>query len=139
MTQFTRPVGAKSWSHPWYKRSCWVNGFRIAQLQREPICQYCQRAAATVVDHKIPFIQNGVADWELFSSPSNHQSLCKPCHDAKTAREDRFGRAGRTSNNGPKPVATGDAGRQFVSSSVDTRKVDAALDPAEISKLLEGL
>lgn len=44
---------------------------------------------ATVVDHNIPHKGNKVLFWDV----SNWQSLCKACHDAKTAREDGgFGR-----------------------------------------------
>jgi 5-methylcytosine-specific restriction protein A len=45
---------------------------------------------AEVVDHIIPHR----GDYTLFWDCSNHQALCKPCHDRKTAREDgAFGRA----------------------------------------------
>jgi 5-methylcytosine-specific restriction protein A len=45
--------------------------------------------AASVVDHIVPHR----GDERLMWSESNWQSLCKPCHDAKTAREDGgFGR-----------------------------------------------
>lgn len=44
---------------------------------------------ATVVDHVVPHKGNQ----ELFWLESNHQGLCKRCHDSKTAREDGgFGR-----------------------------------------------
>lgn len=46
--------------------------------------------AATIVDHKVPH----KGDKALFWDSTNWQSLCKPCHDRKTAREDGgFGRA----------------------------------------------
>ena len=35
------------------------------------------------MDHVVPFR----GDWQLFVDPSNHQSLCKRCHDRKTAME----------------------------------------------------
>jgi len=41
-------------------------------------------AAATVVDHVVPH----KGDQALFWDQGNWQSLCKPCHDAKTARGD---------------------------------------------------
>jgi 5-methylcytosine-specific restriction protein A len=48
-----------------------------------------QLVFATEVDHKVPHR----GDQDLFWDTSNWQSLCKPCHSAKTAREDGgFGR-----------------------------------------------
>lgn len=38
--------------------------------------------AASVVDHKIPH----KGDDALFWDETNHQSLCKPCHDGRKAR-----------------------------------------------------
>jgi 5-methylcytosine-specific restriction protein A len=56
-------------------------------LQRHPLCVTCQTVdetvAATVVDHIIPHR----GDQELFWNQGNWQSLCKRCHDKKTARE----------------------------------------------------
>jgi 5-methylcytosine-specific restriction protein A len=42
---------------------------------------------ATVVDHVVPHRGDPVLFWE----ESNWQSQCQPCHDAKTAREGRWG------------------------------------------------
>ena len=45
--------------------------------------------AATVVDHIVPHKGNEAFMWD----ESNYQSLCKTCHDRKTATEDGgFGR-----------------------------------------------
>lgn len=59
-----------------------------AFLDAHPLCAYCELAArvtaATCVDHYIPHR----GDPELFWDESNWRSACKPCHDAKTARED---------------------------------------------------
>lgn len=59
--------------------------YRAAFLQAHPLCVYCQRKGkyteATVVDHIRPHRGNQ----ELFDDASNHQSLCKLCHDRKTA------------------------------------------------------
>ena len=61
---------------------------RNRYLNKHPLCVECQQegqvTAATVVDHKIPHRGNQ----ELFWDRSNWQSLCKPHHDRKTARED---------------------------------------------------
>lgn len=71
----------------WYKKQIWVNDLRPAQLLREPFCRHCQavgvRRRATVVDHVVPHR----GDWALFVNKQNHQSLCKTCHDRKTALE----------------------------------------------------
>lgn len=52
-----------------------------------PLCKDCEKhgaiKAAEVVDHIKPHKGN----LELFWNASNLQSLCKRCHDAKSARE----------------------------------------------------
>ncbi len=52
------------------------------------LCRRCledgRATEATVVDHVRPHR----GDLALFWDPANHQPLCKPCHDSKTARED---------------------------------------------------
>jgi len=67
--------------------------YRQAFLIRSPLCIYCLDKGlireATVVDHIIPHL----GDMKLFWDESNHQSLCKRCHDKKTATKDGgFGR-----------------------------------------------
>lgn len=61
---------------------------RAGHLRNNPLCVKCQHdgrlTAASVVDHIVPHR----GDKQLFWDRSNWQSLCKPCHDAKTARED---------------------------------------------------
>ncbi len=64
-------------------------------LLEHPLCVECERLGritpATVVDHIKPHEGNP----ELFWNENNLQSLCKPCHDSKTAREDgRWGKMG---------------------------------------------
>lgn len=58
-------------------------------LQAHPYCVRCYARgvirASTVTDHKTPHR----GDPELFKDPSNHQALCTPCHNSKTATEDR--------------------------------------------------
>jgi 5-methylcytosine-specific restriction protein A len=64
---------------------------RLAFLARHPLCATCQAEGrlvpATDVDHVVPHR----GDQRLFWDESNWQGLCKPCHDAKTAREGRRG------------------------------------------------
>jgi 5-methylcytosine-specific restriction protein A len=64
---------------------------RLAFLTRHPLCASCQAlrrvVPATVVDHLVPHR----GDQRLFWDKRNWQGLCKSCHDAKTAREGRWG------------------------------------------------
>lgn len=59
---------------------------RLAQLEREPLCKHCEAlglvALAVEVDHVRPLWSGSDLDTE-----DNLQSLCKPCHAAKTASE----------------------------------------------------
>ena len=50
-----------------------------AQLAREPMCQGCESAPATAVDHVIPISHGGP-----MRERSNLQSLCRDCHQEKT-------------------------------------------------------
>lgn len=66
---------------------------RETYLQRNPLCKSHEAKGviveATIVDHIIPH----KGDQKLFWDTSNWQSLCKTCHDKKTASEDGgFGR-----------------------------------------------
>src|SRR5271165_6111571 len=86
----------------------------------------CHRNASTVADH----ILSHKGSWLLFSDLLNLQGLCGVCHSRKTAAEDSgFGNAPfvgiRPDTNAA--VTTGDRGKQFQSSTVDSKKVDAAL------------
>lgn len=84
--------------HGWYSLSVWTDDLRPAQLLAEPWCRECAkrgiRTRATVVDHVEPHC----GDWTRFIDRANLQSLCKRCHDRKTAQEQaekRRGKAGR--------------------------------------------
>ena len=81
--------------HPEENRSASKLGYnsrwqkvRKQYLDAHPLCVYClaegRYVRATVVDHKIPHR----GDPKLFWDTGNWQSLCKPCHDRKTGRED---------------------------------------------------
>lgn len=74
-------------SDKFYRTAKWTKDQRPTQLAKEPFCvqivadgKPCGRVA-NVVDHIIPR-QLGGPD-----VPSNYQSLCKKCHDKKTAKE----------------------------------------------------
>ena len=61
---------------------------RQIHLSEHPLCvehlKYGRDAAGTVIDHITPHKGN----YDLFWDTSNWQTLCNPCHSAKTARED---------------------------------------------------
>lgn len=73
--------------HGWYNLPIWTDRLRPDQLLAEPFCRECARRGwrtrATVVDH----IRPHRGDWALFTDTTNLQSLCKSCHDRKTAYE----------------------------------------------------
>jgi 5-methylcytosine-specific restriction protein A len=68
-----------------YDRVAWKK-VRTLQLQLEPLCRKCRSVGrlteATVVDHILDRSLGG-DDY----AAENLQSLCKPCHDAKTRRQ----------------------------------------------------
>jgi 5-methylcytosine-specific restriction protein A len=70
---------------PEYGTARW-QAARAAQLARKPCCEECTRQGrvtpATVCDHITPVRLGGG-----FYETSNHQSLCRPCHQAKSASE----------------------------------------------------
>ena len=53
--------------------------YRNMFLREHPLCAVCE-AAAEIVDHVVPV--KGRND-PLFYEPTNHQSLCRTCHDKK--------------------------------------------------------
>lgn len=79
-------AAARGYGYRWQKA-------RKAYLAKHPLCVACYRqgrvTAASEVDHITPHR----GDRALFWDSANWQALCKPCHSAKTAREDGgFGR-----------------------------------------------
>jgi 5-methylcytosine-specific restriction protein A len=75
-----------------YDTAAWKR-VRATHLALEPLCRSCRLAgrlvAANVVDHITPIKKGGS---EL--DDSNLQSLCKPCHSAKTLIETMSGGGG---------------------------------------------
>ena len=71
----------------WYNTARWQR-LRKQQLNNEPLCYKCKEQGyiteATVVDHKKPHKGNKA----LFFDPDNLASMCAPCHNTKTAKED---------------------------------------------------
>lgn len=72
----------KLYGHAWRQA-------RERYLHEHPCCVRCHPRVteATIVDHKTPHR----GDLGLFWDQKNWQSLCKPCHDAKTGNEDSPG------------------------------------------------
>jgi len=61
---------------------------RMAFLMRNPLCAACTAAGRTVPAFVVDHIKPHLGDQKLFWDANNWQSLCKPCHDRKTATED---------------------------------------------------
>jgi 5-methylcytosine-specific restriction protein A len=67
---------------------------RAQYIKEHPLCVNFIRCSGltTVVDHIKPVSQGGD-----FWDPKNHQPMCEPCHNSKTAREDMgFGNTPRS-------------------------------------------
>lgn len=68
----------RGYGHQWRK-------YREGYLRSHPLCRPCEAKgrliSATIVDH----IRDHRGDMALFWDASNHQPMCKCCHDAKTA------------------------------------------------------
>jgi 5-methylcytosine-specific restriction protein A len=67
--------------HRWYGLSVWKR-LRLMKLHRNPICEKCNRYAATDVHHRI----DHKGDWRLFLTLENLESLCHSCHSRITAQ-----------------------------------------------------
>jgi 5-methylcytosine-specific restriction enzyme A len=80
-----RPSAARRGYGPRWRRA------RAAYLARYPLCVRCQADGrikpSTTVDHIVPHR----GDQKLFWDEAKWPALCKLCHDAKTAREGRWG------------------------------------------------
>ena len=79
--------------------------------------------------------------WVLFSDINNLRGLCWECHSQVTALFDRgFGRVAKAGKS-EFTRATGEGGREFVSSSLPVHKINAALpqSQAELDELLSGI
>ena len=76
-----RPAAARGYDRRWQKVS-------RKFLEAHPFCENClahgKYEKATVVDH----IQPHRGDPEKFWDEKNWQSLCKPCHDKKTGKNE---------------------------------------------------
>lgn len=66
---------------------------RAEQLRREPLCRFCAEAGrftcGQVVDHIVPIAEAP----HLRLDPDNLRTLCKRCHDRRTATEQGFAKS----------------------------------------------
>ena len=65
------------------------------RLAAHPLCVRCLAKGKTQAGQVTDHIEPHRGDERLFWSPDNHQTLCKACHDRKTATEDGGGGFGR--------------------------------------------
>lgn len=88
-------AAARGYGYTWKK-------IRDAHLAREPRCVRCLRQGrvrlADMVDHIRPIAEGGGHE------ASNLQSLCYPCHAAKTREDIRRRRRRGASGGGPAPT-----------------------------------
>ena len=57
-------------------------------IKANPLCVICFAKGLIVPANVVDHIKPHKGDKNLFWNEDNYQSLCKPCHDAKTAKED---------------------------------------------------
>lgn len=85
-TRRVRTLDATPGATPRQRGRGWLTR-RAQWLSLHPLCAHCERSGrvtlAEEVDHIVPLIDGGADD------DSNIQSLCSPCHKAKTASEAR--------------------------------------------------
>ena len=82
-------------SHKWYYDKYW-KALRLKKLREYPLCEYCEQKGdltpANVVDHKKDWKWAATEEeqWRLFSDWCNLASSCESCHNAKSARTNKF-------------------------------------------------
>lgn len=77
-----------NYGRPWRRRRM---AFIQSDIERNVWCAECLRRGEKVVAEEVDHIVPHRGDQALRDDPNNLQSLCKPCHSAKTAREVGFG------------------------------------------------
>ena len=85
MNGYCHPINRPGFRGPWRR-------FRKAWLARKPLCAKCGRIG-TQLDHVKPL--HRIAPWDQITKRQlfderNIQTLCKPCHDAKSATENAY-------------------------------------------------
>ncbi|WP_319524664.1 HNH endonuclease signature motif containing protein [uncultured Desulfosarcina sp.] len=85
-----KPKPAPKETDPFYSSTAWKR-FRSWYRARHPLCEECEKhgriVPMAIVDHIVE-IKDGGAPF----SEDNVQSLCRSCHNKKTARESRLRR-----------------------------------------------
>ena len=66
-----------------YDLRIWRDQIRPQKLRRDPLCEDCLEVGLTVIATEVDHVDGD--EWN--NADENHRSLCKPCHSAKTARE----------------------------------------------------
>ncbi len=66
-----------------YRKRKWL-ATRESVLRDNPVCEECEERLAQEVDHVVPLSKGGDP-----YAQSNLRALCRPCHWAKTAGENR--------------------------------------------------
>jgi len=74
-------IGAELYATPAWRKA------RKAWLARHPLCVDCGELGLVVAAVEVDHIRPHRGDRALFWDRTNWQSLCKPCHSRKTARE----------------------------------------------------
>lgn len=69
-----------------YRSQRWKDE-RVVWLERHPHCAECAKDGLVVAASEVDHIEPHRGDPKRFWSRKNWQSLCKPCHSRKTARE----------------------------------------------------
>jgi 5-methylcytosine-specific restriction protein A len=69
----------------WYGLKAWRQ-LRFWKLCQNPICEICERLAATDVHHTEGSWRD-TGNWELFMTREKLQALCHECHSRVTAKE----------------------------------------------------
>jgi len=86
--KFNKPISRSSPEHVKFYNSKRWRSLRNYYISMFPLCELCEKSGFITpgedVDHKIPMRLGG--QW---TSIENLQTLCKPCHNRKTARESK--------------------------------------------------
>jgi 5-methylcytosine-specific restriction enzyme A len=76
-----------------YATKRWLD-LRVTVLRACPLCVECKKHGQLTAAQHVDHIKPHGGDIDLFFDEDNLQSLCKPCHSRKTAKEDGgFGNA----------------------------------------------
>jgi 5-methylcytosine-specific restriction enzyme A len=77
-------------TYAWYDLAAWRGkyGLRLWKLRETPVCEKCEREAATDVHHKDgSWREGGAGAWDKFMDRKNLEALCHRCHSEITAKE----------------------------------------------------